>query len=341
SFLYFFPPSALDALFRSVFRSNLRSLHSSSLSTMRFSASTSFLLLTASVAVFASPVRFTRRAVNCAEVDDDGSSLISSAPAPEEGFALCTYQDAGECTYFGADGSFSSGSSTCPQGLAQASNFEEEGTTTSTVKAKATQAPPPPPPPPPPSPPPPKTTSTIKIKTTSTPPPPPKTTEAPPPPPPKTTSSPPPPPKTYSTSPPPPPKTTSMRVHPPKTTSMYHPPPKTTAIMEEPMTTKAAPPPPPPTTPTTSMTSAFSTASTSSASATTAASGIAQAIDAPLSFSQMPSIPRPTGDATAAAPVGAAVQDNSSTDSSSNGAERPGTPAALMLALLVGAAAIM
>ncbi|KAJ7734279.1 hypothetical protein B0H16DRAFT_1731883 [Mycena metata] len=34
-------------------------------------------------------------------------------------FAQCTYADAGPCAYFFADGSFSSGSSTCPKGLPQ------------------------------------------------------------------------------------------------------------------------------------------------------------------------------------------------------------------------------
>jgi hypothetical protein len=37
--------------------------------------------------------------VNCAKVDDDGSPLTGSAPG-DEGFAECTYKDAGICTYF-------------------------------------------------------------------------------------------------------------------------------------------------------------------------------------------------------------------------------------------------
>ncbi|KAJ7175201.1 hypothetical protein C8R43DRAFT_599417 [Mycena crocata] len=166
---------------------------------MRFA--TSLLLLTASVTVYASPIR---RAVNCAKVDDDGSALTGSAPGPGD-FATCTYAGAGPCTYFAADGSFSSGGSSCPQGLPQDSTFGKETTT------QQTQAPPPPPPP--------RTTTTKKttsttqqkttprVTTTSTPHPPPKTTstkakeitttakappvhtKAPPPPPPPTTSS--------------------------------------------------------------------------------------------------------------------------------------------------------
>ncbi|KAJ7282480.1 hypothetical protein C8J57DRAFT_1295487, partial [Mycena rebaudengoi] len=78
---------------------------------MRFNPS--LLFLTASVAVYASPISITKRAVKCTAVDDDGTPLVSSNPE-EDGFATCTYQGAGACLYFGADGSFSAGSSQCP-----------------------------------------------------------------------------------------------------------------------------------------------------------------------------------------------------------------------------------
>ncbi|KAJ7464257.1 hypothetical protein B0H11DRAFT_2309422 [Mycena galericulata] len=134
---------------------------------------TSLLLLTASATttVLGSPVRvptYIRRAaatvVKCAPVDKDGTPLLSSSVVEPGDFAECTYKDAGLCTYFAGNGSFSSGSSTCPAGIPQDLDFEEGMTTAQT---KATQAPPLPPPPPPP----PKTTKAVPPlprKTTST-----------------------------------------------------------------------------------------------------------------------------------------------------------------------------
>ncbi|CAK5282452.1 unnamed protein product [Mycena citricolor] len=69
----------------------------------------SFALLAACVLAAPASVRW---AVNCAIIDD-GSRLLSTSAAPGD-FAVCTYKDAGPCTYFAAHGSFSSGSSTCP-----------------------------------------------------------------------------------------------------------------------------------------------------------------------------------------------------------------------------------
>ncbi|KAJ6626708.1 hypothetical protein B0H10DRAFT_1998197 [Mycena sp. CBHHK59/15] len=90
---------------------------------MRFSPPFQFLMVMTAIstaAVVASPARF-KRGINCASADDDGTPLTGSSSSTESGneFATCTYKDAGPCTYFFADGSFSSGSSTCPKGLPQ------------------------------------------------------------------------------------------------------------------------------------------------------------------------------------------------------------------------------
>ncbi|KAJ6554103.1 hypothetical protein B0H10DRAFT_2446524 [Mycena sp. CBHHK59/15] len=55
--------------------------------------------------------------IQCPDTDKDGSALTGSAGSGD--FVTCTYTDAGPCTYFSADGCFSSGSSTCPKGIAQ------------------------------------------------------------------------------------------------------------------------------------------------------------------------------------------------------------------------------
>ncbi|KAJ6579301.1 hypothetical protein B0H10DRAFT_2100486 [Mycena sp. CBHHK59/15] len=101
--------------------------------------------------------------INCASTDDDGTPLISSASSTESGneFATCTYKDAGPCTYFFADGSFSAGSSTCPKGLPQTGGSGGGDTTTSTTAARTTTT----------STPPPATTTAARTTTTSTPPP--------------------------------------------------------------------------------------------------------------------------------------------------------------------------
>ncbi|KAJ7686379.1 hypothetical protein B0H17DRAFT_716821 [Mycena rosella] len=105
--------------------------------------------------------------INCAPVDDDGTPLTASSADSANDFATCEYKDAGECTYFFADGSFSSGSSTCPKGLPQTGGTAA----TTTAAAQTTTAAPPPPPPattspstPPPAPP--QTTSTPPPQTT-------------------------------------------------------------------------------------------------------------------------------------------------------------------------------
>ncbi|KAF7334307.1 RmlC-like cupin [Mycena sanguinolenta] len=63
--------------------------------------------------------------VKCPPKDKTGSPLTASSTTTDEAgnvFATCTYTTAGVCTFF-SDGSFSSGSSDCPQGLPQASGF--------------------------------------------------------------------------------------------------------------------------------------------------------------------------------------------------------------------------
>ncbi|KAF8175726.1 hypothetical protein K438DRAFT_1727633 [Mycena galopus ATCC 62051] len=67
----------------------------------------------------------TLNGVTCPSADKDGSPLESAATSTDSDgnvFASCTYSSAGVCTFF-SDGSFSSGSSTCPAGLPQASGF--------------------------------------------------------------------------------------------------------------------------------------------------------------------------------------------------------------------------
>ncbi|KAJ6611315.1 hypothetical protein B0H10DRAFT_2437575 [Mycena sp. CBHHK59/15] len=72
-------------------------------------------LLRLSTLAAATPVG--RSDIQCPDTDKDGSALTGSAGSGD--FVTCTYTDAGPCTYFSADGSFSSGSSTCPKGIAQ------------------------------------------------------------------------------------------------------------------------------------------------------------------------------------------------------------------------------
>ncbi|KAF7309282.1 hypothetical protein MIND_00298500 [Mycena indigotica] len=64
-------------------------------------------------------------AIQCAPTDKDGTPLQSSEG--EGNFVRCTYEGAGPCEYFPANGSFSSGSSQCPAGIAQdTSNTTQE-----------------------------------------------------------------------------------------------------------------------------------------------------------------------------------------------------------------------
>ncbi|KAJ7662843.1 hypothetical protein DFH06DRAFT_1296387 [Mycena polygramma] len=81
-------------------------------------ASTVALLLAASHCAHAASVGSSRRqSVQCAPVDKDGTALTASAGDGD--FVSCTYEGAGDCEYFPANGSFSSGSSQCPAGIAQ------------------------------------------------------------------------------------------------------------------------------------------------------------------------------------------------------------------------------
>ncbi|KAJ7235206.1 hypothetical protein C8J57DRAFT_1728717 [Mycena rebaudengoi] len=113
--------------------------------------------------------------IQCTPTDDDGTPNTGARPSTGEDSdkIMCIYQGAGACTYFPADGSFSSGSSQCPPGIAQ-----DPSVTELPIPGQSSAAAPPPPvssaPPPPP---------------VSSQPPPPPVSSAPPPPP---VSSPPP-----------------------------------------------------------------------------------------------------------------------------------------------------
>ncbi|KAJ7455978.1 hypothetical protein B0H11DRAFT_2066486, partial [Mycena galericulata] len=84
---------------------------------MRYSTPASLLLL-AAVAHAAPNAR--RQAVQCAATDKGGTPLTESEGTGN--FVTCIYGaagGAGQCTYFPANGSFSSGSSQCPAGVPQ------------------------------------------------------------------------------------------------------------------------------------------------------------------------------------------------------------------------------
>ncbi|KAF7368251.1 hypothetical protein MVEN_00145200 [Mycena venus] len=86
---------------------------------MRATTLSALLLLAAS---HAAALAISRRAdIQCPPTDKTGGALTATGPAVDDpGFITCTYQgSAGLCTYFPADGSFSSGGSNCPKGIAQ------------------------------------------------------------------------------------------------------------------------------------------------------------------------------------------------------------------------------
>ncbi|KAJ7121844.1 hypothetical protein C8R43DRAFT_1112110 [Mycena crocata] len=70
--------------------------------------------------------------IQCTPVDDDGTALTGTAEAGN--FIVCTYAGAGPCTYFPPDGSFASGGSSCPAGIAQ----DPSVTTAATAQASPT-----------------------------------------------------------------------------------------------------------------------------------------------------------------------------------------------------------
>ncbi|KAF7309235.1 hypothetical protein MIND_00293800 [Mycena indigotica] len=76
--------------------------------------------------------------VNCPDKDDNGSPLLASGVADEGQFSSCTYEDAKQCQYFAADGSFSSGASTCPDGLPQNLEVFNKGGAAKTEETKTT-----------------------------------------------------------------------------------------------------------------------------------------------------------------------------------------------------------
>ncbi|KAJ6558320.1 hypothetical protein B0H19DRAFT_1150770 [Mycena capillaripes] len=63
----------------------------------------------------------------CVAADDAGSALQSSSKT-DDGFVVCKYQAAGTCEYFTPGGQFSSGSSTCPDGITPAGSSSSSGT---------------------------------------------------------------------------------------------------------------------------------------------------------------------------------------------------------------------
>ncbi|CAK5266652.1 unnamed protein product [Mycena citricolor] len=257
----------------------------------------SFTLTTLTLALFAlGDARPLRRAIDasvrCAATDQTGSALTASSTTTDSSgneFSVCTYKSAGPCTFFFADGSFSSGSSDCPKGQAQtagagtggggggssagssSSSSKPQGTLDPNVKCPAKD----------------KQGSSVTSSSQGS-----EngnalvtctyavagpctfftdgsfssggsdcpagqsqgssqqtTTTSAPPPPPKTTAAPPPPPKTTVAPPPPPPQTTTSTPPPP-------PPPATTSTPPPPPpTTTSTPPPPPPSTSTSTTTS--------------------------------------------------------------------------------------
>jgi len=63
----------------------------------------------------------------CVATDAAGSPLQSNS-ATNDGFVSCRYQKAGTCEYFSPGGQFSSGSSTCPDGITPAGSSSSSGT---------------------------------------------------------------------------------------------------------------------------------------------------------------------------------------------------------------------
>ncbi|KAJ7144616.1 hypothetical protein C8R44DRAFT_145610 [Mycena epipterygia] len=105
---------------------------------MHVSTSTSLLLFLAAFAhTLAAPTLQGRQSIQCATADKNGSPLTGSFPTGD--FVTCTYAAGEECTYFPADGSFSSGSSDCPKGIAQ----DPSATTDAPSSAGAAATPPP------------------------------------------------------------------------------------------------------------------------------------------------------------------------------------------------------
>ncbi|KAJ7675616.1 hypothetical protein DFH06DRAFT_1466456 [Mycena polygramma] len=100
---------------------------------MRFST---FSVMVAASVALASPTRL-KRGIACPPVDDDGAALVSSSADAASEFATCVYKDAGDCTYFFADGSLSSGASTCPSGLPQTAARSDDSASAGTSNAAA------------------------------------------------------------------------------------------------------------------------------------------------------------------------------------------------------------
>ncbi|KAK7042486.1 hypothetical protein R3P38DRAFT_317901 [Favolaschia claudopus] len=99
---------------------------------MHFSILPLVVAATVYTAVFAAPTPSRREVgINCPSVDDDTSPLLGSGADQAQSLALCYYQEARNCKYF-TDGSFSSGSSVCPDGLPQDPELFTGGSSDST-----------------------------------------------------------------------------------------------------------------------------------------------------------------------------------------------------------------
>ncbi|KAJ7648460.1 hypothetical protein B0H17DRAFT_435405 [Mycena rosella] len=86
-----------------------------------------FLVLSAAtVTVLAAPTR----SATCPAHDDAGGALINAITEKNGQFLDCRYQKAGLCTYFITEGSFSSGSSICPDSAIAASGGSASGSAT-------------------------------------------------------------------------------------------------------------------------------------------------------------------------------------------------------------------
>ncbi|KAJ7930570.1 hypothetical protein B0H13DRAFT_2532883 [Mycena leptocephala] len=70
---------------------------------------------------------------------DDAGSLLQSSGITADGFVSCQYQTAGTCVYFSPGGQFSSGSSTCPDGITPAGNSSLGTTTGSSANSDLAQ----------------------------------------------------------------------------------------------------------------------------------------------------------------------------------------------------------
>ncbi|KAJ7446075.1 hypothetical protein FB451DRAFT_790903 [Mycena latifolia] len=94
-----------------------------------------FLVFSAAAAtVLAAPVG----SATCPTRDDAGGALIESILQTNGQFLDCRYQKAGRCSYFVAEGSFSSGSSVCPDSASAASAPSSDSSSSESATCVAT-----------------------------------------------------------------------------------------------------------------------------------------------------------------------------------------------------------